>query len=389
MSNDTGRGGWPEERPTRASVRHLHGDEADGSGETATDEWYETERLAGQITGGGRAAGPAFSQREAAGVLDWRHVEIAPAPTALRRLGRSLADRGHGVVSLLVIAGHRRNGLGARDANVRSQTRVRRPRLAVRAAGRAVAPPAVEAREDKPTADEILVAEPSRPPTGPRGCAEFASERLDWRSEPAPRARGERRRRPWRRGLIGTAFVLAAAAVGVIAITSHTNGRAVNSRQASFAGAASRSRAALIAARTVIGVLGTVEHHGRMTAARRRIVARPAYSRRRPNTNAHQRHSGPAGPYASSPAPKALAASQADSSAGGGSTISTGATSSQTPAAPGNGGSTISTPASSSETSPAPDSSSRSTPPVSAASHSQPAGPTGQAAILGPGHCSC
>jgi hypothetical protein len=387
MANDTGRGRWPEERPTRASVRRLHGDaaqgssaadQAQGSSATATGEWYETERLAGQITGG-RTAAPAFSQAQAAAVLDWRHAELAPAPTALQRLGRSLADRGHSVVSLFVGAGHRRHGLaaGARDADVRPQTQPRRRRLAMLAT-RAVAPPKVEAQEDKPTADAVLAAEPSSPQPDPRGSAELAPQRLGWRSGPAPKASRERRPRPWGRGLIGTALVLTAAAVPVIAITSSTNGRAVGSQART---ATSRPGVALIAAaKTMIGVLGTVERRARTTPTRRRIIARRALRRRRPDHNA--RHSRPVRPQASSPAPQAPAASPAPQAP---------ATSQATNSSAG-GGSASSTPVSSSRTSAAGSaSSSQSTSPAAAAaaSQSQPAGPTGPAAILGPGRCSC
>ena len=110
MSNETGRGSWPDERATRATVSRLHLDDSEGSSATATEEWYETERLTGQITGRRNAPAidkPAPLQSEALAVLDWRHADSAPAPTVLQRLGRSLADRRHRVVSLLVLAGHR------------------------------------------------------------------------------------------------------------------------------------------------------------------------------------------------------------------------------------------------------------------------------------------
>ena len=182
---------------------------------------------------------------------------------------------------------------------------------------RAAAPPTAEQQEDKPTVDEVLAAEPSSPRTAPRSSADLAPQHLDWRSAPAPKARRERRPRPWRRGLIGTALVVTAAAVAVIAITSSTNGR--DSHQATFAAATSRPRVALIAAaKTVIGVLGSVEHQTRTTPARQRNIARRADPRRRPHHNARQRHSRPARPHTSSPAPQAPAALPATSSTGGG-----------------------------------------------------------------------
>jgi hypothetical protein len=364
MSNHTGRGNRPRELAPRASVRHLHADDAEGSGATSTDAWYETERLAGQITGGGRTAAPAVPQSGAPVVLAWRHAELATAPSVLQRLARSLAERGHRVVS---------------------KTQARRPWLMMLTTRRAVAPPTVEPQLDKPTADEVLAAEPGGR-ADPLGSADAAPDHLEWRSPPAPKARRERAPRPSRRGLTGIALVLSAAVVSIIAITSHTNGRAVSSHQASFATATSRPRVALIAAaKTVLGVLGTVEHQARTAPARQRIMARRALPRRRPDHNV--RHSRPAGPQGSSlaaqapaisPAPQAPAAPQASaaspttssSSDSGGSANVTGASSSQTSAAP-------------------PTSSSQSASPAPAASQSQPPGPTGPAAILGPGQCGC
>jgi len=318
MSNDTGRGNWPEERPTRASVRHLHADEADGSSTTTTEEWYETERLAGQITGGGRTAAPAFPHSGAPAVLEWRHAELAPAPSALQRLGRSLANRGHRVVS---------------------KTQARRPWLTMLTTRGAVAPPTVEPPGDKPTPDGLAV-EPGAQRTVPLGSADAAPHRLEWRSSPAPKARREHPPRPARRWLTGIALVLTVAAVAVIAITSHSSTRAVYAPLGSFATATSRPRVALIAtAETVLGVLGTVEHQARTMPARQRIIARVARPHGRPHDTARPQHSQPVRPHSSSPAPQAPAAAPATSSAGGGGTASTGASSSQTSAAPSTGSS--------------------------------------------------
>ena len=51
MDNDSGRGSRSNEPPKLAPVRRLHLDDGEGSSATATEEWYETERLTGQITG--------------------------------------------------------------------------------------------------------------------------------------------------------------------------------------------------------------------------------------------------------------------------------------------------------------------------------------------------
>ena len=370
MDNDSGRGSRSNEPPKLATVRRLHIDDGEGSSATATEEWYETERLTGHITGRRNAPAVEPIRDEALLDLDWRHADSAPPPTALQRLGRSLAAHGHRVASLFVLAGHRRHGLaaaGARNAAVPTQPKARRPRLTMLSTRRAAAPPTVDQHEDKPTADQVLAAEPSSPRTAPRSSADLAPQRLDWRSAPAPKTRRDRRPRPWALGLIGAALVVTAAAAAVIAITSSPNGR--DSHRASFAAATSIPRVALIAGgKTVIGVLGSVEHQTRTTPARQRNIARRADPRRRPH-HAQQRHSRPAHPHTSSPAPHAPAALPATSSTSG-SSISTGASNSQNSAASSASGS-------------------QSTSSASAASQSQPAGPTGPASILGPGHCSC
>jgi hypothetical protein len=98
MDTDPGRGSRSNEPPKLATVRRLHLDDGAGSGATATDEWYETERLTGHITGRTRSAAPidqqhAPSRDQAPVVLDWRHEAAVPPPTAFERLGRALAAR--------------------------------------------------------------------------------------------------------------------------------------------------------------------------------------------------------------------------------------------------------------------------------------------------------
>ena len=97
MDNDPGRGSRSNEPPKLATVRRLHLDDGEGSSATATEDWYETERLTGHITGRARSTSTidraAPSQNEAPAVLDWRHAEATPPPTALERLRRSLERR--------------------------------------------------------------------------------------------------------------------------------------------------------------------------------------------------------------------------------------------------------------------------------------------------------
>ena len=270
MDNDSGRGSRSDEPPKLATVRRLHRDEAKGSSATATEEWYETERLTGHITGRRTPPidQPSPLRGEALEILDWRHAECPPPPTALQRLRQSLANRGHRVASLFVLANHRERALAAVEAGgaaAPSQPRARRPRLRMLSARRGVAPPTAARREDTPTVDEVLVGDASGPRTKSRGSADLARQRLDWRSAPAPRTRRDRRPRLWALGLIGAGLVVTAAAAAVIAITSSPNGR--DSHRASFAAATSIPRVALIAGRkTVVGVLGSVEHQTHNTS---------------------------------------------------------------------------------------------------------------------------
>jgi hypothetical protein len=50
MDTDSGRGSEPNEPPKLANVSRLHSDDAEASNATTNEEWYETERLSGQIT---------------------------------------------------------------------------------------------------------------------------------------------------------------------------------------------------------------------------------------------------------------------------------------------------------------------------------------------------
>jgi hypothetical protein len=109
MSNDSGigRGSWSEDGSPRGSVRSLFGDESEGSGAPATEEWYETERLAPRITAGGRRPQSVRGHDGSTAVLDWRHAEIAPPPMAVQRLGRGLVERRRRAVTWLGSAARR------------------------------------------------------------------------------------------------------------------------------------------------------------------------------------------------------------------------------------------------------------------------------------------
>src|SRR5450755_3153176 len=98
MDNESGSwGSRSNEPPKLATVRRLHLDDGEGSSATATEEWYETERLTGQITSRARSTSPtdrtAPSQNEPPVILDWRHTDTTPTTTALQRLGQRLGRR--------------------------------------------------------------------------------------------------------------------------------------------------------------------------------------------------------------------------------------------------------------------------------------------------------
>ena len=120
MGNDSGRGSRSNEPPKLATVRQLHLDGAEGSSATATDEWYETERLTGQITG--RRNTPAIDQptppqSEALAVLDWRHASPPPPPRVRERLGAPIASAGRRVSRCLAAATALRRRRPARSAD--------------------------------------------------------------------------------------------------------------------------------------------------------------------------------------------------------------------------------------------------------------------------------
>ena len=133
MSNrmGTGKQTGPEERSARGSVRSLFADEAEG-GAIAAEEWYETERLTGQITGRARATDrPEPAQHRVPLALEWRHAEVSPSPNRLVRLRRRLergnrratATEGH-----VPVTASRAASEVASQASVRVKMRAGRPR---------------------------------------------------------------------------------------------------------------------------------------------------------------------------------------------------------------------------------------------------------------------
>ena len=278
--NDRGREHRSNE-PQLATVRRLHLDDGDGSTTTATEEWYETERLTGQITGRARHAPPADppepAQNAAPVVLDWRHAPAVPSPTALQRLRRSVAGRG----------GDRLSRADTQDAEVPPSARACEVQQTVLATTSQVQPaPATE--EDEPAADEIRAAPPSGPRIGLRGDAEPAPPRAKRRGTMRTYARERSHHLRLGRTVIVSAVVLSLAAVSVIGIASQTNSTATKPHRASLVAATSRPDAGVgTTTKSVIGALGVLEHQVRTSRARHRAVQ--AHRRPREKSRARRR----------------------------------------------------------------------------------------------------
>lgn len=283
MGNDPGRGGSrSDEPPPLAAVRHLHLDDVD-----ATDEWYETERLSGHLTGGAQSATtsdrPAPSQQGAPVVLDWRHATPATPPTARERLGRTLAERRS-----------RRRSRGPQDTAVLSPAWTRAiKRAALDAASQAEQPPALDREDDDHAPDA-----PAR--SGPRISLR---EPADWIAQ-RPKRRyvlsasdGHSR---LRRAVIVIAVVLSVAVVSVVGIVAETGSTAVKPPRTSPTAAASGPTGAGLStvATTVSSALQTFARARKGRPAHRTVRARrrarhparsrPRHSSRRPAVSRHQ-----------------------------------------------------------------------------------------------------
>jgi hypothetical protein len=107
MESDSGWGSRSDqEQPPPATVRRLRLDEYPTRSRAAAEEdWYETERLTGHITGGAASAAatdqPAISA-ERTRALDWRHADPTPTPSAAQRLRSRFTRRRHRRLTLRV-----------------------------------------------------------------------------------------------------------------------------------------------------------------------------------------------------------------------------------------------------------------------------------------------
>lgn len=194
--DDEDRDSRSDEPPQLATVRRLHRDDGDRSSATATEEWYETERLTGHITGGARSAPPIDpptpAQDHAPVVLDWRYAAAEAPQTALQRLRQTLAAHHY--------RGPRRD---TQDAEP-SSARARGAQRAAFAAVNQIESPRLAPHGDEPAADKICATGPSDEQLGLRVTADRA-----------PNRRERSRRPPLRWPAIASAVVLSLAAVTV------------------------------------------------------------------------------------------------------------------------------------------------------------------------------
>ena len=245
-----------------APVRQLRLGDVEGS-TAAGEEWYETERLSGQITGGAASEPPV--DRQAPGhdqrpvLLDWRHVQGAPAPTAVQRLRERLDRR------------RRRREPRASRSDVPRAPRGRRARRA--AAGASNAPASTLRAPERRAA-----AEQNRIPFAddPRADTREPRERMRSRaSRSAHVAIADRRggQRPLRWALIGAGVMVAiGGSVGTVA--SRLDSTPANPHQASRVAATRLGAALHTVATTMSGALAAAESHVRQRPVSGRVANR-------------------------------------------------------------------------------------------------------------------
>ena len=321
MDNESGsRGSRSNEPPKLAPVRRLHLDDGEGSSATATEEWYETERLTGHITGRARGASPGNgtmpSHHEPTPVLDWRHADPAPAPSAAQRLRRSLDRRRGRKVTL----------------------RVLRPDGWLRRHGRTV-----------PTGVPESKTSESLTSTTPKAAAhrdDPAQPLLGFRHDPEPqqpkfrrplgaRAREKMPQLAWGRGASIVALTLMAAAAATIGIAAALSDSPAKPRRTAVATSSSGQAPGFTAtAKALTAAVGFVEHqiHGSASVHRAFRARRAHRVTPRRSHGAHQRPpNGQSSAPAAAPSPASTASSYGGSSSSpaySGST-SSGSTSSQ------------------------------------------------------------
>jgi len=302
MDNESGSwGSRSNEPPKLATVRRLHLDDGEGSSATATEEWYETERLTGQITSRARSTSPtdrtAPSQNEPPVILDWRHTDTTPTTTALQRLGHRFG---------------RRNLRGSREFEPRRQnddqptTPARRVQPATLAATTEEPPPA-------PREQAVAHEHDGAPPSSPRLSLRERQrqnqppEHPKRRFAPRARVRVHRERLDLRRGALVSAVLL--SVVAVLGIASQMSSTAKPPHTRLTAVMSSPTANLNTAAKTVIGALNALKSQARRSQASH-LAARPpqrALHKTRVRAHAHAASSRPeaTSPVSTPPAPPA------------------------------------------------------------------------------------
>jgi hypothetical protein len=360
MDNDSGKAGRLHEPPKLATVRRLHIEDAGESG--PSQEWYETERLTGHITGGASPTSTSCPPAPAqdALVLDWRHPASSP-PSLFERFGRNLIAR--------------RYRPRRRFVNAAAHARV------ARAPGRAVRGDAAGqgAEQAQGLAAEISGEQPSAPRIGFRHgveqpvrqsswCALLPTSHRDTRNHPRPR-----------RNMIVGAVTLGAISVLVVGITSQLTTTRARPPQAQLdaaistpiAGPSSMATVVIGAVRALERKVPNVQAPKRAVAVQRRV--RHETRQRRP-ARSHQTHSS----SGSTP----IVASTSKSSAGSGRTVGASSYRSSSSSPTYSSQHSYSS-SSSSATYTAQPQSRESAPPASTTSTSHPAGPSGLGSQVG------
>jgi hypothetical protein len=248
MTYHSGRGGRrSDEPPELATVQPLHGGELDHSSATATDDWYETERLTGHITGGarpfaptGRPATPDAGQRV---VLDWRHAEPPPVPTILARLRGTLEGRLH--------RRHTRRQTPPWQVNALARARACATRGAMFVASREAS--RGSASQHGEGAAEAGAAPPGPPRIGLRGDGDPSPRPTRPRSVVRVRSRG--RHAALRPGLLVGAVIVSGLAVAVVGVAPRWGATSAPPRHAHTAAAASSLPGAASGVAATSGVL--------------------------------------------------------------------------------------------------------------------------------------
>jgi hypothetical protein len=285
MDTDSGRGSRSEEQPPLAMVRRLHLDELGPGAGIAEDDWYETERLTGHITGRARS-NPGLEQRlqdAPTVVLDWRHTAATPPATVLGEWRRGLAWRRRRLQrprfplrapKLRTWAEHRRSGAVGSAHSTASFT-------AAQTAEQPVGGHIAEASAGVPRLELRHASEPAARDTPRSLHRAIAAKRPSWR---------------WGSGALAAALAIASAAAGTVGIVSAVTGGAAKPGQAGLAaGAPLRSSALAPTAAVLMQALSGVAHDVRGGSSASHRV--PPLARRR-DARRHSSHA----PGARSPA---------------------------------------------------------------------------------------